>query len=143
MSDHPGSIRSLVLRFYDRLWNAWDDTAVDGTLAPQFTFRGSLGDRTNGRDEWRTYRDKVRAGSSDFHNDIIDLVVSGERAAARLEYSGTHDGPLLGVAPTGRRFNYAGAAFFTAAHGQLIGAWVLGDLAGLTAQLSPNAQHNV
>ncbi|HEX3005891.1 MAG TPA: ester cyclase, partial [Angustibacter sp.] len=91
--------------------------------------RGSLGDVTRGRDEWRRYRDTVRAGSSDFRNEVLTLVVERDAAAARLRYTGTHDGPLAGVAPTGRRFTYEGAAFFVARDGRLAGAWVLGDLA--------------
>ncbi len=128
--------RELVGRFYDELWNAWDDAAVDDVLAPDFAFRGSLGAETVGRDGWRGYRDTVRAGSADFHNAVEALVVDGDRAAARLGYSGTHTGPLAGVPATGRRFAYAGAAFFEARDGLLVSAWVLGDLAGLRAQLT-------
>lgn len=129
-------ITHLVARFYDDLWNRWDDTAVDQVLSVDFSFRGSLGTRTVGRDGWRGYRDAVRAGSSDFHNEVRDLVVAEDTAAARLLYTGTHDGPLAGLAPTGRRFSYAGAAFFTARAGMLTRAWVLGDLAGLRDQLT-------
>jgi steroid delta-isomerase-like uncharacterized protein len=116
---------------------------VDGThetgdqpaLAADFRFRGSLGDQTEGRDGWRRYRDKIRSGSPDFHNEIVDLVVTGDRVAARLLYRGTHSGPLLGIPASGRSFSYAGAAFFTVAGDRLAEAWVLGDLAALRAQL--------
>ena len=129
------AVAELVVAFYADLWNRWDDAAIDDVLAEDFTFRGSLGIETCGRDEWRGYRDLIRASSSDFHNHIETLVVQGDRAAGRLLYTGTHDGPLAGVPPTGRRFSYAGAAFFQARGGQLVDAWVLGDLAGLRAQL--------
>jgi predicted ester cyclase len=125
----------LVHRFYAELWNRWDDAAVSSVVAPTFEFRGSLGVSTRGLAEWRAYRDTVRAGSSDFHNTVLALVVDGDTAAARLLYSGTHTGPLLGLPATGRRFEYAGAAFFIAADGLLASAWVLGDLAGLRNQL--------
>ena len=125
-----------VRRFYDVVWNLWDDDAVDALLAEDFAFRGSLGTETVGRDQWRHYRDTVRAGSSDFHNDIVTLVCSGDRAAARLRYTGTHDGVLLGLTPTCRTFTYAGAAFFTADDRFLTSAWVLGDLSGLRDQLT-------
>ena len=133
------TVEGLVRRFYERLWNQWDDAAVDSTLDPHFQFRGSLGDVVSGRDEWLGYRDKIRAGSSDFQNEVAELIVDGDRAAARLVYSGTHDGPLLGLPATGRRFTYAGAAFFTADRGRLVAAWVLGDLVALRAQLSVTA----
>ena len=130
------SIGDLVERFYGDLWNRWDDSAVEGTLGPGFVFRGSLGQETSGREGWRRYRDLVRAGSADFHNQIVDLVCDRQRAAARLRYTGTHTGVLLGLPATGRQFEYAGAAFFTAGSGWLTSAWVLGDLAGLRRQLS-------
>ena len=136
----PPGIRELVTRFYARLWDAWDDDAVDDVLAEDFAFRGSLGEQTTGRDGWRAYRDRVRGGAPDFANEIVELIVdhaSGEeqRAAARLRYTGTHRGPLLGLPATGRRFRYDGAAFFRARAGRLVEAWVLGDLAALRDQL--------
>jgi steroid delta-isomerase-like uncharacterized protein len=128
--------QDLVRSFYEDLWNRWDDSVVDDVLSPDFAFRGSLGTTTVGRDGWRSYRDTIRAGSPDFHNEIVTLVCEGDTAAAQLLYSGTHTGPLLGVPPTGRRFEYAGAAFFTVDDGLLASAWVLGDLDGLRRQLA-------
>jgi predicted ester cyclase len=77
----------------------------------------------------------VRAGSADFRNEVVELVCDGQRAAARLRYSGTHTGVFLGLPATQRRFEYAGAAFFTADSHWLTSAWVLGDLDGLRRQL--------
>jgi hypothetical protein len=37
------SVTGLIERFYGELWNKWNDNAVDDTLSPDFTFRGSLG----------------------------------------------------------------------------------------------------
>ncbi|CAN5625398.1 hypothetical protein BH24ACT13_BH24ACT13_03240 [soil metagenome] len=128
----PARIGSLVQRFYDQLWNRWDDSAVDQVLAPGFSFRGSLGRETSGREGWRRYRDQVRQGAPDFHNEVVDMVVQRTRAAARLRYTGMHTGPLLGISATSRAFSYEGAAFFTAEAGFLQSAWVLGDLDGLS-----------
>jgi steroid delta-isomerase-like uncharacterized protein len=131
------TIGDLVTQFYQRLWNAWDDDAVEDVLSEGFTFRGTLGDETVGRDGWRRYRDTIRRAAPDFTNTVVELLVDGERAAARLRYTGTHQGPLLGLAGTGRTFGYSGAAFFTSSAGQLVEAWVLGDLDGLRRQLGP------
>jgi predicted ester cyclase len=133
------STSELVRSFYEDLWNRWDDALVDAVLSPGFAFRGSLGTTTSGRDGWRSYRDTVRAGSADFDNEVVTLVCDGDGAAARLRYSGTHTGTLLGLPATGRRFEYAGAAFFTAERGLLASAWVLGDLTALRGQLTTGA----
>ena len=136
-NDHaPAGLQELIGQFYDRLWNAWDDRAVEVVLSEDFLFRGSLGEETYGREGWRTYRDQVRRGAPDFHNEIIQLVVAGDRGATRTRFTGTHHGPLLGIAGTGQRFAYDGAAFFRARSGELVEAWVLGDLDALRRQLT-------
>lgn len=133
-------VRELVRRFYADAWNRWDDSVVDGLLAPDFTFRGSLGATVRGRDGWRAYRDQVRAAVPDFHNEVVALVVESRTAAARLHYTGHHHGVLLGVRGSGGAINYPGAAFFTASGGLLTDAWVLGDLDTLRTQLVDNTQ---
>jgi steroid delta-isomerase-like uncharacterized protein len=133
----PVGIEVLVRRFYGDLWNRWDDTAVEQVLSEDFTFRGSMGTHTQGRDGWRGYRDAIRRGAPDFRNEITELITDGQRAAARLSYTGHHAGPLAGLAATGRRFEFTGAGFFTARDSRLASAWVLGDLDGLRRQLHP------
>jgi steroid delta-isomerase-like uncharacterized protein len=132
-------MEALVRRFYDDVWNRWDDAALDDLLAEDFVFRGSLGDEVRGRDGFRGYRDKVRAGFPDFHNEVVELVTEGDRAAARLRYSGHHRGAILGVAASGALVSYDGAAFFAAEGGRLRRAWVLGDVEGLRRQLTAAA----
>jgi hypothetical protein len=60
------SIGVLIERLYGELWNRWNDSAVEDTLSPGLTFRGSLGQETSDRQRWRLYRDLVRQGSADF-----------------------------------------------------------------------------
>ena len=123
-------------RFYESLWNAWDDESVDEVLAPDFWFRGSLGTFVTGRDAWRGYRDSVRSGSPDFHVEVVDLVCDERRAAARLVCAGHHVGTLLGISGSGRFFRYDAAAFFTRTNSLLDRGWVLGDLDTLRRQLT-------
>jgi steroid delta-isomerase-like uncharacterized protein len=129
-------MEALVRRFYADVWNRWDDAALDDLLDGDFVFRGSLGDEVRGRDGFRGYRDKIRAGFPDFHNEVVELVTEGERAAARLRYTGHHRGTILGVAATGTLVSCDGAAFFTAREGRLLEVWVLGDVDGLRRQLT-------
>ena len=129
------STAELVMRFYDRLWNQWDDSAVDDTLAPGLSFRGSTGQHTVGRDGWRGFRDQYRAAAPDFHTDVLDLITTDNRAAVGLQFTGTHRGPLLGIPATGRRFTYHGAGLFTTADGLLTDIWIVGDVDELRRQL--------
>lgn len=124
-----------MARFYDDVWNRWDGAALDAIVAEDFAFRGSLGDETAGREGFRDYRDRLRAASPDFRNEVVDLIAGPDRAAVRLRCTGHHRGILLGLPPTGRAFSFSCAGFLTAAEDRLTSAWVVADLDDLRRQL--------
>lgn len=125
-----------VRRFYDEIWNRQDLAVVPAVLAPDVTFRGSLGAVRTGHAEFVDYVREVTGALADYRCDIETLVAADGRAAARMTFSGVHHATFLGVPPSGRRVSWAGAAFFTFT-GELVGdLWVLGDLHGLHAQLA-------
>ena len=74
----------------------------------------------------------------DLYHAVEDVVFEGEKAAARLVYSGIHKGKLFDYEPTGFRVRYVGASFFTFREGRIAQIWVLGDLYGLYNELEGN-----
>ena len=127
--------KALVRRYYDELWNPWNFRLADQLIDVDIAFRGSLGTEVRGRSAFIGYMNSVRAAFPDFHNTIEETIAEGDAVAARLTYEGTHRGPLFGIAPTGRRIRYAGAAIFHFAEDRIVRGWVLGDTSGLKAQL--------
>ena len=117
----------VVRRFYDELWNEWRLDLVDELLATDLRFRGSRGAVLEGRDAFRAYAEATRRGFPDWHNEVDELLVEGDRVAARLTWSGTSTGPFEGREATGARVRYVGAAFFRVASGAIATAWVVGD----------------
>ena len=55
------------------------------------------------------------------------MIVAGDRVMTCMTWTGTHLGELLGVAPTGRRVEYVGAANFGVRDGKTEDGWVVGD----------------
>ena len=89
-----------------------------------------------GLEAFRAMGEAFRTAAPDNHIEAVRTFEAGDTIIVEGTYSGTHTGPLLGVAATGRRFEYAGAAFFTVEDGRLASAWVLGDLSALRRQLT-------
>jgi predicted ester cyclase/ribosomal protein S18 acetylase RimI-like enzyme len=127
--------RVLIQRYYEEMWNRWDFNLAEVLLDPKIQFRGSLGVEVRGVAGFQGYMRTVQAAFPDFTNSIDELIVEDDRVAARLTYRGTHRGELFGVAPSGNRIEYGGAAFFEIAAGRVARGWVLGDTTSLKKQL--------
>ena len=127
--------KALVHRFYAEVWNSWDEAAAREILTEDIEFRGSIGLSKSGHAGFIDYMGVIRRAFPDFQNAVEEVIAEGDRAAARLTYTGTHRGPLLGVAATNRRISYAGVALFTFRVQRIAKIWVLGDALSLMRQI--------
>jgi steroid delta-isomerase-like uncharacterized protein len=118
---------ALIRRFYEELWNRWDLAVAREVVAPDIRFRGSLGTTVEGLDAFVGYVEQIRAAFPDWHNQIDELITVDDRVVARMTWTGTHRGSLLGIPPSGRAVTYVGAAFFRVREGKIREAWVVGD----------------
>lgn len=118
---------AVVLRFFEELWNRWRLDLADDLLSGALRFRGSLGSRREGREDFKRYVEEVRAAFPDWHNRVDEILAMDDRVVARMTWTGTHRGALGDVEPTGARVEYAGAAFFRLKDGLIDEAWVVGD----------------
>ncbi len=132
------SIPKLVRDFYDRIWNEGDLEAVSDLLTTDFLFRGSLGSERHGRKGFTDYVQSVRGALSNYHCEILECVTEGERAFAKMCFSGRHVAEFRGFYPTRLPVRWLGAALFCLEPSAIRELWVLGDLAGLDALLKKN-----
>jgi predicted ester cyclase len=130
----------LVEDFYARLWNAGDEAALQQLLSTEFLFRGSLGAEIKGQAAFWDYVCGVRTALAHYRCDIRECVFEGQRAFAKMRFSGTHVGVFRGHRPTGLAVHWEGAALFRFEAERICELWVLGDLVGLDALLDANAQ---
>jgi steroid delta-isomerase-like uncharacterized protein len=126
----------LIQHYYEKLWNQWEISLVDEIISEAIEFRGSIGLSVRGRDGFTGYVETIRTAFPDFHNRIDDLIAEENKVVALLTYTGTHQGMLFDIAPTGKRVEYAGTAVFRIEGGQIASGWVLGDRLGLLQQLN-------
>ena len=94
--------RDLVERFYHEVWNRADERAARDILDPDFRFRASLGPELRGPDGFIVYLRAAHAALGNFTCIIEDMIATPDRAAAKMEFRGTHRGTFFGVEATGR-----------------------------------------
>ena len=136
------STPALVEKFYSRIWNDGDLAAASDLLSERIYFRGSLGGEMRGREAFANYVRSVRAALAGYHCEIVECVTEGNKAFAKLRFSGIHVAPFLGYEPTGKTVHWLGAALFIFDDQLISELWVLGYLIGLDAVLQANAKPN-
>jgi len=83
---------------------------------------------------------RYRTAFPDLRLTIEDMLFDGDKAAVRWMSTGTHQGNLEGIAPTGRNFSLGGISILRFANGKIEEEWVHWDSLGLMKQLGIIAQ---
>lgn len=77
----------------------------------------------------------LRAAFPDLHCTVDNEIEAESKSAALLTLRGTHQGPLFGNLPTGRRVEVQGVIFARTADGQIIENWLLIDQMSMLQQM--------
>src|SRR5258708_3055140 len=64
-----------------------------------------------------------------------DRVIAGDKVVARMTFNATHTQPMLGIAPTGRRFALRTIDIWRVENGKFAEHWDIVDYPGLQKQL--------
>ena len=78
---------------------------------------------------------ELRAAFPDYHGTNIDTIAEGDKVAQRWTYYGTHQGPFMGIAPTGKQVTFNGMSIDQYADGKMVNLWVQVDMLGVLQQL--------
>jgi len=71
----------------------------------------------------------------DFHGTLNDIIAEGDKVVTRWTATGTHQGELMGVPPTGKQVVFTGMTVLRLADGKIVEAWWSYDALGLMQQL--------
>lgn len=124
----------LVRRQFEIGINGRDLTVLDD-LADDFVDHGAPEGLPPGREGTRIFLTALFGWASDLQVEILDLVAQGDRVVVRNRWTGTHEGPIFGHPPTGRRFEMDGIVMWRVAEGRLAERWAVLDRFALEAQL--------
>lgn len=100
--DHGATMREI----YDRI-NGGDIEGFGSFLSDDFVEREELSGLEQTKEGVKALFHMYRAAFPDLNMDVEDLIVSGDKAVARVRATGTHQGEFLGMPATGRRVDVA------------------------------------
>ncbi len=127
-------LRQLVDRIFEVI-NTGDLGSVEELIHPEYADYSPFGEVFRGPEGFRGIIGMFRTAFPDLHVTVDDAVVEGDRVAWRSTTTGTHDGGLMGIPPTGRSVSFEAYNFGRAKDGLAIEHRVLPDMLGLLQQL--------
>lgn len=122
-------------RMYEEGLNQGVLDIVDELIDPECLDHESHPGGNRGPESMRQLITMLRTAFPDLHFTIEALIAEGDTVAGRLTMSGTHEGPLMGMPPTGRPVRQAHMHFVRFRDGKAIEHWGLRDDVGMMRQL--------
>jgi predicted ester cyclase len=118
----------------ERLFNQGDLSVVDELMAPDVVDHCEpVG--TDGPEHFRQVALMLRSAFPDLHMEIVNIVAEGDLVSAHVRMIGTHQGPFMGIAPTGNRFQTDQMRMMRFHNGKMTDSWAVIDWLGWRQQL--------
>ncbi|WP_405066884.1 ester cyclase [Kribbella sp. NBC_01510] len=129
------SNKAVVRDFIDGLFTKGDPSAVDTYLAGDFINHDPPFGVTPDGDGMRAAGAMMRAAFPDWHSELHALVAEGDIVVERFTAGGTHEGEVMGIAPTGKTVSLPGINIFRLRDGRIVERWGGLDDLGFLRQL--------
>jgi steroid delta-isomerase-like uncharacterized protein len=132
----PEENKQLVRRDPEEIWSEGDLDVVDEIYAEDFVLHDpSSPDGTRGREGYREYVAAYRDAFPDAEYVVEELVAEGDAVVMRYTASGTHEGELMGVEPTGEAVSVTGMELYHVDDERITEMWTNYDALGVLRQL--------
>src|SRR5215211_7899335 len=77
----------------------------------------------------------IRSAIPDLHITLEDDIAEGDKVVSRWSAQGTHQGELMGIAPTGNQVTITGVTIHRIKEGKIVEEWENWDALGLMQQI--------
>lgn len=128
--------KAVVRQFVDA-WNEADFEVIDEIVAAEAEHHDPMDppDLPTGPAGEKQLIETYQSAFPDATLEIEDMLAEGDEVAVRWTGTGTHEGPFMGVEPTGEQVEIVGFEINRIEDGQIAESWVLFDALGLLQQL--------
>jgi steroid delta-isomerase-like uncharacterized protein len=112
-----------------------DAEGLDELMAPEIVDHNPIPNQAPGRDGFKQWMAAARTAFPDMRGTVEDVIVEGDRVAARTTWHGTHRGEFVGVGATGRRVSFSAFHLVRFSQDRAVEWWGTADLLKVLQQL--------
>ena len=129
-------IKTVARREIEEIFGQGNVALVDEIIATDFVgYDPAQPEPTRGREGVKQSAAGYRAAFPDLTCTVDQQVVEGDTVATRWTASGTHEGELFGIAPTGKQATVTGISISRIVDGQIVEDYTNWDTFGLMVQI--------
>ncbi len=123
-------------RFYEELFNQGNLDAAEEIVTPDFVIHDpNLPEEPRGPEGLKAFVSMYRSAFPDVEFTIEDQIAEGEKVGTRWVADGTHQGELMGIAPTGNRIRVRAFTLQRFSGGKIAEDWAHYDALGMMRQI--------
>jgi steroid delta-isomerase-like uncharacterized protein len=128
--------KAVARRWFEDLFNTGDLEVADEIIAPDHVNHDpTLPDIPPGSEGQKQVVNLYRSAFTNAHISVEDQVAEGDKVVTRWRGSGTHQGELMGVAPTGNQVRVTGITINRVSEGKIVESWTNYDALGMMQQI--------
>ncbi len=125
----------FVRRFYAEVFDPGNLDRVEEMIAPDFVNHAQPPESPHGPEGIKQVITMLRTAFPDQRTTIEDVIAKGDKVVIRATYSGTHQGPFMGIPPTGKSFKQSQIHIIRMEDGKAVEHWAVRDDLGMMQQL--------
>jgi steroid delta-isomerase-like uncharacterized protein len=108
----------------EELFNKGNLDLADELIAPDYVDHDTaLPEDVRGPEGFKQFVSLYRSAFPDLHVEILEQIAEGDRVATRWVATGTHQGELMGIPPTGNRMRQPGMEVVHVSEGKYVEEW--------------------
>ncbi len=129
--------KALIRRYFEEVWDKGNLDFIDELFTTNFVRHGPTATEgeVRGLDGFKALVSMYRSALPDLRVPIEELIAEGDRVVTRWTARGTHQGELMGNAPTGNRASVSGILIDRISGGKIEEEWVDYDTLHLMQQI--------
>lgn len=112
--------KAIVARLYEEVLSQGDLELVDELVSPDLVNHSVPPGLPPGIEGFRQQASMIRDGLPDLRTNVDDMIAEGDQVVTRWTGTGTHQGELMGVAPTGKTITVSGVGIHRIADGKVV-----------------------
>ncbi len=128
--------RAIVRREMEEIFGQGNLDAADEVYATDYVgHEPTTPEGIRGLEEAKQFASMYRSAFPDLRLTLEDQIAEGDKVVTRWTARGTHQGELLGIAPTGQQVRITGITISRIADGKIAEDWTNFDALGMMQQI--------